>query len=132
MANVYNRGKYVALAYDMDAITIKAILLDSDFAFNEDHNTVSQISGDRVSTDQTLASLALVEDDTANSAYVDAADPTWTAVGTGPTITGMVVYRSTGAEATDDLISFVNTTDTPANGGNITITINAQGILQIA
>lgn len=133
MAGVFNRGKFNLLSYDMDAITIKAILLTDSFTYDEDDNVVADISANRASgtTDQTLGSLALVEDDTNDIAYEDAADPTFTAVPGGQNISCMVTYRSTGAEATDDLLGHNEATDIPANGGNISCTIPALGFLQL-
>lgn len=136
MANVSNRGKYEVIFRNWGggAPTVKAILLTTSFSFSADDNTLNQISTNRVSgtTDQTLGSLAITEDDTGDQAYLDAADPTWTSVAGGATATGCYTYIADGgAESGDDLLGFVNTADTATNGGNITIQFASNGFLAL-
>ena len=95
-SQVYNRGKYLILSgamSDWDAGTDSAyqvLLVKSGFAFNADHNTVSEISANE-STDSAYArknlpasSRGWTEDDTNDRADLDyAGTVTWDADGRG-------------------------------------------------
>lgn len=61
---------------------------------------------------------------------LDCADPAWTSVDAG-TPAYVIFYKSTGTASTSPLISAMENT-TPTNGGNYTITINANGLLMAA
>ena len=132
MANVYNRGKFLCISVDMDALDVWGILLSTAFAFNVDHNVLSEISTSRLDTDLDLGVLTANEDDTNDISWLDCGDPTWSAVAGGSTVAGFAVYREVGAEASDELVCFIDTTDTATNGGDITINISAtEGFLKL-
>lgn len=137
MANiVYNRGKLVVGQVDMTASTFRLMLVSTGYVENQDHNTVDDgTTSDPLSYEigvsgyarQNVA-LAAFEDDTNDFAGLDSADKTFSALGAGATIGGAVLYRystsgspNTTSDTGQDLICFYDLTDTPTNGGDITI-----------
>ena len=74
---------------------------------------------------------------TVTAGVIDAADITLTAVASGGTVESIVVYKDTGTATTSTLIAYIDTTSdsslpfTP-NGGDVTISWNASGIVSIA
>lgn len=134
MANVFNRGKFIALSFDMDAIDIRATLISDAYSFDVDDNFVVDLgtgAPDRLGTDYTILSEAIVEDDTNDIAYVDCADPVWNAVAGGATVHGCVMHKFVTNDSDSDVICFVDVTNTATNGGDITINIAALGFLQL-
>jgi hypothetical protein len=144
MANITtNEGIESVIDRNIDWIndTIKAMLVGSGYTPNKDNQFIDdggandpvdhRIAG---TTDQTLGSKATGKDTTGDFAYLDAADPTFTAVASG-TIAYVVIYKSTGNDATSKIIAVLDVTDTPANGGDITIAFAAPasgGIVKFA
>jgi hypothetical protein len=136
MANVTNRGKYNMLTEDLAAATIEAMLLDETAfgSFDPDDNVANDIVAARLDSDETLTTVAATEDDTNDIAYIDADDPTWTAVAGGDDVIGCAIVRYVdGTDANDEYISYVSTTSTPTNGGDITINFSAtEGFTKIS
>jgi hypothetical protein len=156
MANlVYSRGQLLAANVNSTAQVWQAMLVTTSYVANMDHNLVNSNTSSGANGEpkvfeitvggyarQTLASLATFEDDTNDFAGLDAADITFTALAAGQTVGGCVVYRystsgTTGANTTgdsgQDLLAFYDVTDTPTNGGDITIqwaSTSAGGILK--
>ena len=109
--------------------TMKAALCSASFAANfddqfTDNGDADDVESTRLSgtTDQTLSSKATGKDNTGDFAYFDAADVTYTAVTTAQTAAWVVVYKDTGTPTTSRLVAALDITDTPTNGGDITIT----------
>lgn len=131
-SRTYNKGINEISNQGIDFLndTIKIMLVNSAYAHNPDSNFVSDIVANEVAgaTRQTLGTKTVTEDDTNDRSVFDAADPTFPSVTSGSTIGGAVVFKDTGADATSPLIAFLDTTDTPTNGGNITIQFSANGI----
>lgn len=134
MANaVYPKWKEAALSggsnHDLSAGTLKAALVDTGtYTYSASHEFYSSVSSAVVGTPQTLGSK------TFTSGLVDAGDVTYTAV-SGNSCEAIVLYIDTGNEATSRLFAYIDTgvTGLPVtpNGGNITITWNASGIVQL-
>lgn len=131
MASImYNEGNQSIIDRDIDlaANTIKAMLVNSTYTPNKDDQFIdtggasdavdARLSG---TTDQTLANKAIGKDDTNDFAYFDADDVVFSAVTTGQTAVGVVIYKDTGTPTTSKLIAYLDITDTPTNGGDITI-----------
>ena len=129
MANLtYNEGIESIIDRNIDYIadTIKAILLSSTYSPNKDDQFIdtggaSDPVDARIGTDQTLGTKATGKDTTSDFAYLDAADPTWTAVAGGSTVVGVGIYKDTGTPTTSKLIAYLDVTDTATNGGDITV-----------
>lgn len=110
--------------------TIKIMLVNSAYAQNPDSEFVSDIVANEVAgaTRQTLGTKTVTKDNTNDRSVLDAADATFPSVTAGSTVGGAVVFKDTGADATSTLLFFLDTTDTPTNGGNLTIQFSANGI----
>lgn len=153
MANlVYNRGKYLVGQMNTTAATLQLMLVSTSYVADPDHNflyansssgAAGEPKGWEISVGgyarQTLANLTLFEDDTNDFAGLDATDVTFAALAPGQTIGGAVLYRystsgGTTGDSGQDLIAFYDLTDTPTNGGDITIqwaSTSAGGVLKL-
>lgn len=128
MANsVTNKAKYELATGDanLDAADLRVLLLTSSGAPTADTNFVSDIVANELSVSgyarATLASESVTEDDTNDFAYLDAADPVFSALVAGQTIGWACLFRHTGADATAPVYCNYDVTDTPTNGGDVTI-----------
>lgn len=82
---------------------------------------------------KSLTSKTLTVDQPNNRAEFDAADLTWTALGSGATIAAMILIKEGGSnDTTSRLIAYLDVTDTSTNGGDITFTFDSQGIIQFS
>jgi hypothetical protein len=106
-----------------------AALVDTGtYTYSSAHEFYSSLSG-VVGTDQEITSPTLT------NGLIDGGDVTFTAV-TGSSVEAIVLYRkNAGANTTWRLVAYIDTgvTGLPVtpNGGNIAITWNASGILQL-
>ena len=122
MANaLYAKGKekFLTGAINLSSDTIKVRLVKNTYAQNlgtdEFISSVTKITG---TTDQTLTGKSVTD------GVFDAADPTFTAVPSGETSEGVVIYKDTGVEGTSPVIAYIDTiTGFPlaTNGGDITV-----------
>lgn len=131
MANlITNKFKFEAFTGDanLDAADLRCLLLTTAGAPTADTNFVSDIVANEVSVGgyarQTLTGETVTEDDTNDFAYLDANDALFAALATGQTIGWAVVFRHTGADATAPVYACYDVTDTPTNGGDVTIQWN--------
>lgn len=142
--NWYNIAKGRLLNGDLVLATdtIKALLLKgTSYSFDKDHDYVDHVATYEASggsyTRQTLASKTGTTDNTNDRGEWSCATITFTAVPAqgGDNITAVVVYEHVTNDADSPLIAYFDTgTGFPLtpNGGDITVTINAEGLLQIA
>jgi len=108
--------------------TVKVALVDTGvYTYSDSHEFVSSLSG-TVGTAQTIGNK------TFTNGILDGDNVTFTGV-TGNTIEALVIYIDTGNASTSRLVSYqdTNVTGLPAtpNGGDITVTWNASGILAL-
>lgn len=129
MANlVTNRCKYELFTGDanLDAADLRVLLLKT-YVIDADDNVVDDlVPGTNEITvggysRQTLSGETITENDTDDFAYLDATDPVFSSLVTGETVVGAVLFRHTGSDATAPVYAGYDVTDTPTNGGNITI-----------
>lgn len=136
---IYNRGKFILAQINASAAALQVMLVSTGYVANQDHNFVNSNTSSGANGEpkvyeisvggysrQSLASLAVFEDDANDFAGLDAADATFAALSAGATIGGAVLYRysssgGTTGDSGQDLISFYDLTDTPTNGGDITV-----------
>lgn len=147
MANfVYNYGKYVLANGSVNLITsnVALILVANTYAgavANAASNLVSEIASYEITTGtvsgyarQVLANKTVTEDDANGFSFFNASNVTFSSLGTGNTVGGAVLVVDTGNDATSPLLAFYDITDTPTNGGDITIqwanTVNG-GVLKL-
>lgn len=123
-----------AARIDLIADTLKVMLIGTGVAYtpDADHRFVSSVVGSEISVTgytggfggagrKSLASRTLSADDTNDRGVFDAADLTWTALGSGATIGGAVLFKELTSDALSPLIAYYAFTNTPTNGGDITI-----------
>lgn len=106
--------------------TIKARLVPSSVTPDKDNTVMTGLTA--IGTDQTLGSKTRTEDTTNDRIVYDAADPTWTAVASGSTIGWVIVYQFITNDAASVPLFVIDLTDTPTNGGDITVQFSASGI----
>ena len=121
---VLNGGTGVALSG-----TLKVTLVDlADYTYGATHDFIDDVpAAARVAT-------ATLGTKTYTNGLLDAADTTFTTV-TGDVSEALILWLDTGVESTSRLFAYFDTgvTGLPVtpNGGNINITWNASGIVQI-
>lgn len=133
MANaVQASARKLFLDGDIDLLndTIKVVLTKT-YSYSSAHDYLDDVTaGYRVAT-ATLASK------TTTGGAFDSADPTFSAVASGSTVTGIWVYKDTGTDSTSPLIAWYDTNASSAaisivtSGGNITLTVSASGWFSI-
>lgn len=107
--------------------TIKARLVASSVTPNRDDTVMTGYTA--IGTDQTMSNKTRTEDTTNDRiVYDNTVDPTWTAVASGSTIGWCVVYKFVTNDADSIPIFVLDVTDTPTNGGDITIQFASTGI----
>ena len=135
---IYNAFKKNLMngSIDLDTNTFKCMLVTSAYVPDQDaHEFRSSVTNEVTGTGYTaggvtLASLAVTQDNTNNRSEWDFADPVWAA----STITarGAVIYKDTGAAATDPLVAYIDFgSDKSSSGGEFRLTINAEGFLAL-
>jgi hypothetical protein len=130
---VYPKYKELLLgtqtASSLTSGTVKVALVDTGaYTYSSAHDFYDDVSAGVVGTPQTIGSV------TVTGGLFDGADVTFTAV-SGNTCEALVIYIDTaGAAGTDPLVAYIDTgvTGLPVtpNGGDISITWNASGIIQ--
>lgn len=123
-------------------MTIKTMLVMTNTTTDteDDVNTVSafatldEMDGSGYSR-QTIGSQVVTEDAANNRAYFDGSDVTFTSLGAGTRqVQAAMVYKHVGADSSNIPLAFIDTGGFPfsANGGNVTIQWNANGIVQFS
>lgn len=119
----------------MIADTLKVMLLGTSTPYtpNPDHRYVADVVASELTgvTGYTggfggagrkaLASRTLSADDANDRGAFDAADITWTALGTGGTVAFAILFKELTSDALSPLIACFDVADTPTNGGDLTI-----------
>jgi len=128
---------------DIDTTTLKIMLVKSGYTPDKgddvvdaggandavDHElTVSGYTGGYGGAGRKTATVTLQANDTDDRVDIAIADLTWTALATGETIAGAILIKEGGAnDTTSRLIAYFDVTDTPTNGGDITLDFNSLG-----
>jgi len=149
-SGAFNRGIRDLLNGTTDFLTdtIKALLLGTAtaYTYNPDHDfldaggandpTDSELTGVSGYTRgfgnagrKTLASKTVTENDSNNRVEFDCADPAWTGLGAGDTIAAAVIAREVTDDAASVMFAYLDPTDTPTNGSDITLQMPAAGFL---
>jgi hypothetical protein len=109
--------------------TLKASLVDTGvYTFSAAHEFYSSLTG-VAGTPQTIGSKTYV------GGLLDGADVTFPAVGAGNSLEAIYLWLDTGTPSTSRLVAFMDTgvTGLPVtpNGGDIVVTWNVAGIIQL-
>lgn len=129
MANgMYNRGKYLlGTGLDLSTANLYVLLVKDDYTFNANNNHISDLVANQISVSgythggAALTSKSVVEDDATGFAYLFAANLTFSSLASGQNVGGAVLYVSTGSNTTSQVVAFYDVTNTPTNGGDISI-----------
>ena len=83
--------------------------------------------------DIACTSETVTTDDTNGRGVLDVADITWSSLGAGTrSIEGVLIYHQDSAADSGRIpVVFIDTTNIASNGGDVTLTINASGLLAI-
>ena len=113
---------------DVNDGTVKVALIDTGtYTYSASHDFLDDVSG-VVGTAQAIANT------TVTNGLLDGDDVTFTAV-SGNSVEALIIYIDTGNSATSRLVAYIDSgvTGLPVtpNGGNIAITWNASGIVQL-
>lgn len=121
---VTNKCKYELFTGDanLDAADLRVALIKTT-APTADTNFRSDVTELTVGgySPQALSGETVTEDDTNDFAYLDATDPVFSSLVAGETIIGAVLYRHVTVAADSPVYAFYDLTDTPTNGGNVTV-----------
>ena len=136
-SGIYNRWKANVMnkVVDMEADTIKVMLLDNTHTFNADHDVIGDVSANEISGTgysaggATLANKTVTQDDTNDRAVFDADDSQWTTA----TFDAYHAVIWDDTVATDDLICSIDFGGIKSVvAGTFTIQWNSGGIIRIA
>ena len=139
---VYNYAKAKLLSgdIDLDADDIRVLLVmtnstcdtEDDCDFIDQFTTLDEMDGANY-VRKALAGEAVAVDLPNNRGEFDAENVTWTALGVGTRqVLGAVLYKHVTNDADSIPIAYIDSGGFPfdANGGDVTITWNDEGILQ--
>lgn len=113
---------------DLNDGTVKAVLIDtSDYTYSAAHDFYDDASAGAVGTPQTIGNT------TVTNGLFDGDNVTFTAL-SGDECEAIIIFIDTGDPATSRLVAYIDTgvTGLPVtpNGGDVTISWNASGIIQ--
>lgn len=133
---------------NLDTDTLKMALATSVYVPNADDTFIDDGSADDLQSGEitvagytggfggagrkTLASTTLTQDNPNDRSELTFTNPTWTGLAAGQTIAWAVVVKEITNDAASLVLIAFDITDTPTNGGDITLTLDAQGALQLA
>lgn len=143
-SGVYNSGKRDIAdgTIDLVADTIKAILVTSSYTPNADHDFADDLGANELSGTgytggfngsgrKTLTSKSWSTDNTNDRAEFTATIPTWSGINAGSPKYLILVKEITNDAATR-LIAWLDLGTVTTNGGDLTVTANAEGLIQLA
>jgi len=147
----YNTAKKEIMdgTIDLLANTIKVMLVTSSYVANADNDVVDAagandpidheltgtgyVAGWGGAGRKTLASKTIVVDKPNNRSEFDAADLQWASINAGIAAAAIIIKEGGANDTTSRLIAYIDTGGFPisTNGGNLDVTWNAEGILQL-
>jgi hypothetical protein len=135
---IYNSYKKDQMngSIDLDTDTIYVMLVTSSYTPNQDsHSVRNDVTNEVSGTGYTaggaeITNKQVTQDDTDDEGVFDGADVTW---GTSTiTARGAVIYKSTGAITTDNLIAYIDFgADKSSSAGDFTIQWSTEGIINL-
>lgn len=116
--------------------TIKILLVDATFSWDPatdvyvgDIATLGELTGVGYER-KTLASKTVTQG--AGMTTFDAASPVWSSIASGETIHGAVVYKHVNDDTDSPIIAFLDVTNTPTNGQQVTFDFASTGIVRVS
>jgi hypothetical protein len=118
--------------------TIKALIVDSTYTFDDNDTVVSDVVAGEVTNAtgtgyerKTLAGKTVTVDQANDRVVFDASDLTYTAIETNETWAGLVVFLDTGSDATSKLICYLDIDALVTNGSDATISFDSAGLFRL-
>jgi hypothetical protein len=146
MTTIYNSFKLGLFDgnFNLGSDTIKILLLSDSQAYTPDIDGETYV-GDVIGVSATelnatnyarkTLSVTTSQDNTDDEGVADASDLTYTSLGgsTNDTIDGAIIYKEVTNDADSPLIGHFTSADfpMPTNGGDVDITIDTEGVLNI-
>ncbi len=139
-SSLYNTGleKILDGTVNLDApADIRCLLLKSGYTFDPDHDFVSDLTpgSNEITVSgyarQTMTGEVITRDDTNNRVMFDAGDVTFSALAAGETIVAAVLFIYNAADASAQLLAYIDLVDTATSGGDVVIQWSANGIFYI-
>lgn len=131
---------------NLSTSTLKAMLVDSGYTFDRDHDFVGSgagtpggeelsgtgyVAGFGGAGRKTLANKVFSEDDANDRGEMDCDDITWTAINAG-TAAALIVVKEGTSDADSELIAFFDSGfPKTTNGGDLTAQVDAQGLFHM-
>lgn len=154
MAGWYTYGAMQCMngGIDLDSTTLKLILVGTGtpYVYNPDHTVVDDGTGSDIasaeinvsgytpgwgSASRKIASITMQVDNANNKIVIAIADQTYTALGAGNSLAGIILVKEGVANDTTSIpIAYIDCADTPLNGSDITLdfaTLGAGGNLSL-
>jgi hypothetical protein len=151
-AEFFNHGKKVIFDHsDTDAVDLLAdnirvgLMEQGVYSPDIDSHTYwgdSGVSSDEITATgydangdgRNLASKTMTQDNTNDRVEFDAADLTYDAIGgaANDTFDRILLFKWTGVAGTSPVVAYADVTATTTNGGDVTLTWDAEGILQMS
>ncbi len=139
----YNKGKRVILdgTVNLTSDTIKLLLVDSTHVTDIDDDFVDDVSGDELtgtgytagfggSGRHTVSGKAFLTDLVNDRAEFTFNDETWLAISAG-TAAFAIIIKEVTTDADSPVIGFIDFADVVTDGGDLTISPDSEGALQI-
>jgi len=136
--NNYAKSRFADGTFDWDTNDIRILLVDNTTTVDTEANaqnlagytTLGELSGTGY-VRKALTTKTVTTDTSNNRAELDCDDITWTGLNAGTAI-GFLIYKHVdGTAANDQPIAYSEfTSPFVSNGGNFTITVDVEGLLQ--
>ncbi len=146
---VYNRGATDIADGSIDLLTdvLKIMLVTSSYVADRDDDFIEEgvddaneheisvsgyVGGFGGAGRKTLGTKTVTEDDANDRVEFDVADITWTALGVGATIAAAIIVKEVTNDLASILVAYLDLADTPTNGSDVVLNINADGVIQFS
>lgn len=147
MTSIYNNFKKLLLdgGVNLGSDTIKIALISDSIAYTPDIDGESVVSdvldgvvaAELSATNYSRKTLSVTtsQDNVDDEGVADASDLTWTSLGgsTNDTIAAGLIYKEVTGDSDSPLVGHYTSGNfpLPTNGGDVTLTIDAEGILNL-
>ena len=117
--------------------TVKALIVESTYTFNDNHVFVSDITNEVTNSSgtgyarKTLTGKTVTVDQANDRVVFDASDVIYTAVETNETWDAVILYLDSGADATSKLIAYIEIDALVTNGSDASIVWASTGIFRL-
>ncbi len=141
----YGKGLRSLLDGTIDYLTatIKVMIVNDGYTFDADHEFISDVVANEVTASgyvggfagagrKTLAGKTVTDDTANNRIEFDCSDVVWTALGAGDEAAAVIVVWENTNDAASRVVAHLDPADLVLNGSDVTLVVNAEGLLQIS